>query len=316
MTTYAAPRTVAEAVALLAATPGAALVAGGTDLVVGVRSGKQGWPGALVAIHGVEELCGIEEPVGGGLRLGALVTHDELAGHAAVRRHFAALADASAIVGSPATRGTGTVGGNLANASPAMELGSPLLVHGAEVELAGPAGTRRIAVSAFLAGPGRTTARPGELVVAVHLPAPGDPGAPGAPGAPAGPGAAGSAYVRLQYRRAMEIAVVGAAALVTLADDGTVSAARVALTAVASTCVEVPGLAAALAGRAPTDEAIAAAAALAAATATPISDVRASDAYRLAQVPVAVRRALAAAVARARGDHAAAPIPSSNQWSP
>lgn len=310
MTTYAAPRTVAEAVALLAATPGAALVAGGTDLVVGVRSGKQGWPGALVAIHGVEELCGIEELPGGGLRLGALVTHGELAGHAGVRRHFAALADASAIVGSPATRGTGTVGGNLANASPAMELGSPLLVHGAEVGLAGPAGTRRVAVSAFLAGPGRTTARPGELVVAVHLPAPGDPGAPGAPGA------AGSAYVRLQYRRAMEIAVVGAAALVTLADDGTVSAARVALTAVASTCVEVPGLAAALAGRAPTDEAIAAAAALAAATATPISDVRASDAYRLAQVPVAVRRALAAAVARARGDHAAAPIPSSNQWSP
>ena len=63
MTTYAAPRTVAEAVALLAATPGAALVAGGTDLVVGVRSGKQEWPGALVAIHGVEELHGIEGTV-------------------------------------------------------------------------------------------------------------------------------------------------------------------------------------------------------------------------------------------------------------
>ena len=310
MTTYAAPRTVAEAVALLVATPGAALVAGGTDLVVGVRSGKHRWPDALVAIHGVVELHGIEELAGGGLRLGALVTHGELAGHAAVRRHFAALADASAIVGSPATRGTGTVGGNLANPSPAMELGSPLLVHGAEVELAGPAGTRRVALSAFLAGPGRTTARPGELLVAAHLPAPGGSGAPG------DPGASGSAYVRLQYRRAMEIAVVGAAALVTLAADGTVAAARVSLTAVAPTCVEVPGVTAALAGRTPAAETLEAAAALAAAAASPISDVRASDAYRLAQVPVAVRRALAAAVTRARGDHAAAPIPSSNQWSP
>ena len=314
MTTYAAPRTVAEAVAALAALPGAALVAGGTDLVVGVRAGKRGWPEALVAIHGVEELRGIEELPGGGLRVGALVTHAELAAHPAVRRQFAALADASAIVGSPATRATGTVGGNLANASPAMELGSPLLVHGAEVELAGPDGARRVAVSAFLAGPGRTTARPGELLVAVHLPAAGGAAAPPAPGAP--PATTGSAYVRLQYRRAMEIAVVGAAALVTLAADGTVAGACVALTAVATTCVEVPGIAAALAGRAPTAEALAAAAALAGAAAAPISDVRASAAYRRAQVPVAAARALAAAVARARGDHAAAPIPSSNHWSP
>ena len=81
MTAYAAPRTVAEAVALLAATPGAAPVAGGTDLVVGVRAGKHGWPDALVAIHGVAELRGIEELPGGGLRVGALVTHAELAGH-------------------------------------------------------------------------------------------------------------------------------------------------------------------------------------------------------------------------------------------
>lgn len=328
MTAFAAARTVADAVALLAALPGAVPVAGGTDLVVGARAGKRGWPEALVAIHGIEELRRIEELPGGGLRVGALVTHAGLAGHPAVRRHFAALADASAIVGSPATRATGTVGGNLANASPAMELGSPLLVHGAEVELAGPGGARRVALSTFLAGPGRTTARPGELVVAVHLPAPGAaateaaahaaPGAHAAPSATAhaAPGASGSAYVRLQYRRAMEIAVVGAAALVTLAADGTVADARVALTAVAPTCIEVPGIAAVLAGRAPTDEALAAAAAIATAAAAPIADVRASDAYRRAQVPVAVRRALAAAAARASGDHAAAPIPSSNCWSP
>lgn len=302
MTAYAAPRTLAEAVALLAATPGAAPVAGGTDLVVGVRAGKSAWPAGLVALHEVAELRGIAVEDGGGLRLGALATHAEVAASAAVRDRYAALADASAIVGSPATRGSGTVGGNLANASPAMELGAPLLVHCAEVELAGPDGSRLLSVADFLVGPGRTAARPGELLAAVRV--------------PVAPPRSGSAYVRLQYRRAMEIAVVGAAALVSLAEDGTVAGACVALTAVAPTCVVAPGAAAALVGRVPGDGEIAAAAAACAASAAPIGDVRASSAYRQAQVPVAVRRALAAAIARASGDHASAPIPLSTHWSP
>ena len=314
MTAYAAPRTVAEAVALLAALPDAAVVAGGTDLVVGVRQGKGAWPAALVAIHEIAELRGIAGAGGaagapsgpdarGGLRLGALATHADVAGDPRVRAAFTALADASAIVGSPATRGSGTVGGNLANASPAMELGAPLLVHAAEVELAGPGGSlRRLAVADFLLGPGRSAARPGELLVAVFLPAP--------------PLRSGSAYVRLQYRRAMEIAVVGAAALVTLTEDGTVAEARIALTAVAPTCILAPAAAAALVGRLPTADALADAARAAATVAAPIGDVRASAAYRAAQLPVAVRRALAAAVARAQGDHAAAPVPLSNSWSP
>ena len=313
MTAYAAPRTVAEAVALLAALPDAAVVAGGTDLVVGVRQGKGAWPAALVAIHEIAELRGIAGAGGaagaasspdarGGLRLGALATHADVAGDPRVRAAFTALADASAIVGSPATRGSGTVGGNLANASPAMELGAPLLVHAAEVELVGPDGVRRLAVADFLLGPGRTAARPGELLVAAHLPAP--------------PPRSGSAYVRLQYRRAMEIAVVGAAALVTLTEDGTVAEARIALTAVAPTCILAPAAAAALVGRLPTADALADAARAAASAAAPLGDVRASAAYRAAQLPVAVRRALAAAVARAQGDHAAAPVPLSNSWSP
>lgn len=302
-TAYAAPRTVAEAVAALAATPGARAVAGGTDLVVGIRQGRRAWPPALVAIHGVEELQGVDTGPSG-LRLGALATHAQIAAHPAIRAAYAALADASAVVGSPATRGSGTVGGNLANASPAMELGAPLLVHGATVELAGPGGaTRTLPLAEFLLGPGRTAAAQGELLVAAV--------------APAAPPRSGSAYVRLQYRRAMEIAVVGAAALVALAEDGTVAEARIALTAVAPTVVLAPPSAgAALVGRVPDTAALAEAAALAAAAAAPIGDVRASAAYRAAQVPVAVRRALAAALARARGDHAAAPVPLSNRWSP
>lgn len=303
-TTYAAPRSLAEALAALAAVPGSVPVAGGTDLVVGVRQGRRGFPPGLVAIHAVEELKGIAAAADGGLRLGALATHAAVAADPYVRASFAALADASALVGSPATRGSGTVGGNVANASPAMELGAPLLVLGGSVELAGPGGsTRTVALADFLLGPGRTAAAPGELLTGVVVPAP-------------APGRSGSAYVRLQYRRAMEIAVVGAAAFVVLDAEGRVAQARVALTAVAPTVLEAPAVGAALIGREPTADALAGAAALAAGAAAPIDDVRASAAYRLAQLPVAARRALEAAVARAQGGHAAVPVPATARWSP
>lgn len=302
-TVYAAPRTVEEAVAALAATPGAVPVAGGTDLVVGVRQGRKGFPPGLVAIHGIDALKEIAGDAGSGLRLGALATHAQVVARLSASAPLAALADASALVGSHATRGTGTVGGNVANASPAMELGSPLLVLGASVELAGPSGSRTLPLSEFLLGPGRTAAAPGELVTGVTVP-------------PAAAGRSGSAYVRLQYRRAMEIAVVGAAALVVLDEDGSVAEARIALTAVAPTIVAAPAAGAALSGREPSPDALGEAAKLAAQAAAPIDDVRASAAYRAAQVPVAVRRALEAAVARAQGGAGAVTVPATSRWSP
>jgi CO/xanthine dehydrogenase FAD-binding subunit len=198
-----------------------------------------------------------------------------------VRGSWAALADAAVLVGSPATRHVGTVGGNLANASPAMDLGAPLLVHDAYVEV--NAGERAVPVAELLAGPGSTTLRPGELITRVVVPNPGP-----------------SAYVRLEYRRAMEIAVVGAAALLVLDDAGTVESARVALAAVAPTCVRAPATEAALAGRTPSEDVLADAAALAVEGAAPISDVRASERYRRAQIAVVVRRALQRALERAR----------------
>ena len=96
-------------------------VAGGTDLVVGARQGKSPLPESIVAIHRVEELRGLATS-DGRLRLGALVTHEEIADDPAVRERLTALADASAIVGSHATRAQGN-GGNVMNASPAMEPG-------------------------------------------------------------------------------------------------------------------------------------------------------------------------------------------------
>ena len=283
--TYAEPGSVAEALGLLAELgTDAGVVAGGTDIVVGDRSGKKPLPRALVAIHRLSDLEGVAN--GSGLQLGALATHGELETSELVRSRWSALSDAAALVGSPATRHVGTIGGNLCNASPAAEAVSPLLVYGATVSLRSASGSRTVPVSEFITGPARTVLAPGELLTGVSVPS-----------LPAG---SGSAYLRLEYRRTMEIAVVGAAALVTLDGSGHVADAKVALTAVAPTCVRATAVEEALRGAEPTADALAAASALAAEAARPIDDVRASAAYRSAMVPVIVRRALERAVERAR----------------
>jgi CO/xanthine dehydrogenase FAD-binding subunit len=290
--TYTAAATLPEALAALAS--GARPVAGGTDLVVGARQGKAPLPDSLVAIHGLAELRGIAETDGGGLRIGALVSHADLVAHPVVRERWTALADASAIVGSHATRHIGTLGGNVMNASPAMETGGPLICFGAEAVLVSESGERRVAVADLLTGPGRTEARPDELLVAVELPA----------------AAGGSCYARLEYRRQMEIAVVGATCAVTL-EGARIGSARVAITALAPRIVRVADAESALAGGDGGADAVQAAGDAAAAAAQPISDVRASAGYRRAMAAVIARRAVAAAIARARGSSDSVPIPAS-----
>ena len=291
--TYVAAGSVDEAVKALA--DGARPVAGGTDLVVGARQGKKPLPDALVAIHRIDALRGISA-AGAGLRLGALATHEELESHPVVRERFTGLADASAIVGSRATRANGTIGGNVMNASPAMDTGAPLICLGASVVLQGPGGNRSLPIDELFTGPGQTVASPDELLIAIDLPAP-------AVGT-------GSAYVRLEYRRQMEIAIVGAAAAVTV-EGGKVTAARIAITALAPTIHRITAAEDALVGTDGGREAAAAAAAAAAAGAAPISDVRGSADYRRAMAAVIARRAVEAAVARAGGADIGIPASSS-----
>lgn len=289
---FAAPATVEEVLGELA--EGAEPIAGGTDLVVAVRAGKRALPERLVAIHAVEELRRLEEGAAGGVRLGATVSHETLYESPLVRSGWTAISDGSALVGSAATRNTGTIGGNVANASPAMDTGAPLAVLGAEAVVRGAGGERRLAMDEVLVGPGRNALEPGELLVAVELPPPAE--------------RAGSSYVRLEYRQAMEIAVVGAAAWVRLAEGGErIAEARLALSAVAPTIVRA-GAAERMLEDSPRDfEALRAAGEAAAEAASPIGDSRASADYRRALVPVIARRALEAAVARAAGDEVAVP---------
>ena len=278
--------------ALVALGAGARPIAGGTDLVVGARHGKAALPADLVAIDRIDELGGVELD-SAGVRVGALMSHVELMTDPVIVGSYTAIADASALVGSPSTRHVGTLGGNVMNGSPAMDTGAPLTVLGATAELRSVNGSRTMSLDELWAGPGRTTADPGELLVALHLPPAQDRW--------------GSAYVRLEYRRAMEIAVVGAAAAVTLAADGTIASAAVALAAVAPTILSVDGVDEALVGCVPAD-AGPVAAALASEQAAPISDLRASDRYRRHCIGVMAKRAVDAAARRADGESIAVPV--------
>jgi CO/xanthine dehydrogenase FAD-binding subunit len=277
---------------LVALAAGARPIAGGTDLVVGARHGKAPLPDSIVAIDRIGELQRIHELVDGRVVIGATVSHATLVTHALISSRFAGLSDASALVGSPATRHVGTLGGNVMNGSPAMDTGAPLTVLGATAELRSIGGSRSVTMGDLWIGPGRTSARPDELCVAIHLPAPA--------------AHSGSAYVRLEYRRAMEIAVVGAAASVTLHEDGTVASAAVALTAVGPVIISLVGVGG-VEGKS-ISEASRAVAKLAEAQATPISDLRASDKYRRHTVAVMARRAVEAAARRAAGEVLAIPV--------
>ena len=289
--TFTTATTVEDAIEAIGS--GARPIAGGTDLVVGARQGKAPLPEAIVAIDRITALEGIVED-DDGLRLGALVTHEEIVASNVVRARFTALADASAIVGSHATRAHGTIGGNVMNASPAMDTGGPLLCFEASARLRSASGEREVPLDDLWTGPGTTVVDPRELLVGVDVPAP----------IPA----TGSAYVRLEYRRQMEIAVVGVTAVVRL-DGGAIADARVAITALAPTIRRVPDAEAALIGSDGAAEALAAAARAVAAGSSPITDVRGSAGYRSAMAEVIAGRAISAALVRAQGEDV--PIPAS-----
>lgn len=276
---------------LIGLAAGARPIAGGTDLVVGSRQGKGQLPETLIAIDRVAELAAIDKG-DAETRLGSGVTHARLMTDPVVVDHFTAIADAAALVGSPATRNVGTIGGNVMNGSPAMDTGAPLVVLGAKAELASTSGTRLVGLDELWTGPGSTSAEPNELCTALLVP---NPAANNA-----------SAYVRLEYRRAMEIAIVGAAAAVEL-DGDTIASVRVALTAVAPTIIEVSGLDA-VTGSALNEATLAQIAEIASEQASPISDLRASDRYRRHTIGVMASRAVDAAARRAAGETISVPV--------
>jgi len=285
---FSIARSIDDAVAALA--DGARPVAGGSDLVVGARHGAQPLPEKLVAIDRIRELQTLA--MGDtGCRIGAGVTHAHLMTDPVIVENYPALADAAALVGSPSTRNVGTLGGNIMNGSPAMDTGAPLLVLDAVVELQSNAGARNLPIGELWSGPGTTTATPAELCTAIMLPNP--------------PARSSSAYVRLEYRRAMEIAVTGAAAAVSLNADSTIASLNIALAAVAPT---IRSVVLDVTGRPPDDVTLSLIAESASAQSAPISDLRASTTYRRHTIGVMAKRAVDAAVRRANGELIAVPV--------
>lgn len=283
---YVAPTSVDEAVAALVdhgkrARP----LAGGTDLLVQLRQGRQRLD-AVVDVKRIPALNTVAFDPALGLTIGAAVPCMALSENPQVREHYPGLVDATSIIGGVAIRGRATLGGNLCNAAPSGDSIPAMMVLDGEAEVAGPRGRRRVPVSTFCTGPGQTVLDVGELVVSLHFPTP-EPHT-------------GAHYLRFIPRGEMDIAVAGAAAWIALdPHTGTIADAKIALAAVAPHPLLVPEVGAALVGRAPTEGAYAVAAAVAQSAAHPIDDTRGTAAQRRHLVGVLVKRALRGAVDRA-----------------
>jgi len=171
---YVAPQTLEEVAAILSQ-GGVTILAGGTDLMPQVHSGKLKFKPALVNIRHVGELQGISVQ-GGVIRIGALVTITDLLTNAVVREKLPALAEMADHFASNQIRNAGTVGGSLCNASPAGDVAPPLMVYNAQVELVskpnGSMKVRTLPLAEFFTGPGRTRMEPNELLAAVRVPVP------------------------------------------------------------------------------------------------------------------------------------------------
>ena len=281
---FAAPTTVAEAVQLLANASGVARVlAGGTDLLVQLRSGVLK-PDLIVDTKGIPELRTITTE-GGGYRIGASVSGAEANEHAGLSKDWPGVVEAVELIGSTQIQGRASFVGNLCNASPAADSVPALVTVGATVVIAGPNGEREVPVEDVPTAPGRTSLAKGEMVIAIKL--------------PPKPARTGDAYLRFIPRTEMDIAVVGAGVCVTLDESGTCTAAKVSLGAVAPTVLIVPDAAAALVGSELDDAALAALDAAARAACKPISDKRGTIEYRTKVAGVLARRAAATAFKRA-----------------
>jgi CO/xanthine dehydrogenase FAD-binding subunit len=169
---YERPATLAQAIELLVAhRSGVSLLAGGTDLIIGLRDGSSR-PELVIDVKRIPELCcGIRDD-GDRVTLGATTVMTELAGSELIRTRFQALAEAAAVVGSVQIRNRATIAGNICNGSPAADTFPPLLVFGAVVIAAGPNGMRRIPIDDFPIKSRVTALAPGELVTAIELPVP------------------------------------------------------------------------------------------------------------------------------------------------
>ena len=285
---YTAPTSLSEAVSIMAAHGDRARpLAGGTDVLVQLRGGRREVD-VLVDTKKIPELNGIRLD-DNGLQLGAAVACTQIYDDQAVVAAYPGLIDAAGLIGSIQIQGRASIGGNLCNASPSGDSIPPVITLGGEAHINGPNGWRTVPTEDFCTGPGRNALEPGELLVAIQIPAPA--------------AHSGTAYLRFIPRNEMDIAVAGVSSTVVLDASGqNIQSARIALASVGPTPILATAAGDSLAGKAVSDDAIAEAGRLASEAATPITDMRGTIRQRHHLVDVLTRRTLNIAIRRARGE--------------
>ena len=282
---YKAPQSIDEAVDLLAnAEISAKILAGGTDLIIQSKA-QSSAPLMVVDVKHIDSM--MTAAIGDdGLVLGPSMSCAELTSREDIRAVFPGFIEAAYLIGSTQVQGRCSVGGNLCNASPAADSISALIVNSARCVIQGPGGERTVAAEDFVTGVGTNCMEKDELLKSIRIPQPA--------------GGTSDAYLRFIPRTEMDIAVAGAAVSVTLDGEGTCTAARVAIGAVATTSLLVPEAAAALVGTKIDDAALQAAADAASKASKPITDRRGTADYRRHVVGVLTKRAAQIAADRAK----------------
>lgn len=259
---YLRPKSLKE---LAAVTGDCAYLAGGTDLLVHIKN-KLKSPKTIVSLRDLEELKGIQSQQGI-ITIGALTTHEEISSSSLLREKASLLAEAAGLVGSPQIRNRGTVGGNIANASPAADTVPALMALDAVVEVVAGSETKMVALENFFLGPGKTVLGKGEVIKAVHF-------------AELKENRAG-AFIKLGKRNALAISVVNAAVVIGIdREAGSFTEARICLGAVAPTVIRVKEAEKILVGQKISRSVVEEAAAVVKAKVKPITDIRSTGEYR------------------------------------
>lgn len=281
---YEAPTTLDEAVALLtAAGPQGRILAGGTDLLVQMRTDVIE-PSVVIDIKGIAELRLITEEAGG-FRVGAAVTGAELKEHPRLKHVWPGVVEAANLIGSTQVQGRATLGGNLCNGSPAADSVPALIAAGAKAAVFGSKGRREIPVEDVMVGPRKLSMARDEIITSFVL--------------PVRAARAADAYLRFIPRTEMDIAVVGCGVSLELDAGGHCTAARMALGAVAERPVLVPETAALLVGKRLDAAVLDQLAAAASAACRPIDDKRGTREFRIKVAGVLARRVALIAYERA-----------------
>jgi aerobic carbon-monoxide dehydrogenase medium subunit len=282
---YHAPKTLAEAIALLQQHGDQAKVLSGGQSLLPLLKLRVGAAGHLIDIGRIPGLEYIKEE-GGFLKIGGRTRESELEHSDLIRTKYPILHDTALVIADPLVRNRATVGGNLAHADPANDHPATMLALGAEVTATGAKGQRTIALDRFFTGIFSTALAPDEILTEIRIPIP--------------PPKSGGAYVKLE-RKVGDFATAAAAAQVTLGAGGEIERAGIGLTAAGPTPIKATEAERFLMKKKPDAATIAEAAKLAAGATAPTVDRRGSVQYKKEMARVLTARALARAIERAGG---------------